>query len=236
MLLGVFNSIMKSKHDYFNYLADIVIWNLSNNHNIAVLFPTIALMEKLQNAIETRHPNHNFKILLLKGKTKQDSLDMVKIERKKLMEEYKRFKEELDTQVKEKKLKRKEANQQIRDRRAEIDKKIEYLKEHAIEIYRKNVEEADGLISNYNLLSAGFSKDRMTNIIFGGAPRIGKIVCIQSIGRVTRTYPGKGIPLVQYFIPSHFFELNKSTNIILSRNIKVQYPTANFKYIGFQNA
>jgi uncharacterized protein YktA (UPF0223 family) len=227
---------MKSKYDYFNYLADIVIWNLSNKHNIAVLFPTIALMEKLQKAIEDRHPNNNFKILLLKGKTKQDSLDMVKIERKHMMEEYKRFKEELDTQVKEKKLKRKEVNQMIRDRRSQIDKKVEYLKEHAIEIYRKNVEEADVLISNYNLLSAGFSKDRMTNIIFGGAPRIGKIVCIQSIGRVTRTYPNKGTPLVQYFIPSPFFELNKSTNIILNRNIKVQYPTANFKYIGFQNA
>jgi superfamily II DNA or RNA helicase len=235
MMLGVFNSIMKGKQDYFDYLADVVIWNLNNKHNIAVLFPTIALMEKLKKAIETRHPTHNFKILLLKGKTKQDSLDMVKAKRKELMEVYKSFKQSLDLEVKEKKIKRKEANLLIKERRVEIDKEVEYLKENAIELYRKNIEDCDAIVSNYNILSAGFSKDRLDNVIFGGAPRIGKIVCIQSIGRATRTHPGKGTPLIQYFIPSAFFELNKSTNVILSRNIKVQYPTAKFKYIGFQD-
>jgi hypothetical protein len=74
----------------------------------------------------------------------------------------------------------------------------------------------------------------MSNIIFGGAPRIGKISVIQSIGRITRLHEGKNNPLVQYFIPSKFLDIQKSTGVILNRNIRVQYPDAKFKYIGFE--
>jgi superfamily II DNA or RNA helicase len=236
MFLGMFNSMMKSKHLYFEYLADVVAWNHSQGHNIVVLFSTIVLMEKLQNEIDKRHPALTNKILLLKGKTKQDAMDMVKEARKEIMAEYKKYKEELDIMVKSKKLKRKEAQLKIKERRAEIDEKLNYLKEHALDLYKTKVKESEIILSNYNLLSAGFDKSVLSNIIFGGAPRIGKISVIQSIGRVTRVHEGKQKPLVQYFIPSFFIESKASTSIILTKNIKIQYPDANFKYIGFQNA
>lgn len=233
MYLGMFGSMMKTKNQYFEYLADVVAWNHSQGHNIVVLFPTIALMENLRDQIEIRHPELHEHLLLLKGKTKADSLDLVKIERKKLMSEYKAFKERQDELVKAKTIKRKDANLAIKARRAEIDKEIDYLKENALSLYKSKVKDAGIIISNYNLLSAGFDKSNMSNIIFGGPPRVGKISVIQSIGRVTRIHEGKKQPLVQYFIPRYFLESHKSTGIILSKNIKVQYADAKFKYIGF---
>jgi hypothetical protein len=131
MMLGMFNSMMKSKHIYFEYLADVVAWNHSQGHNIVILFSTIALMEKLQKNLHERHPYLYNDILLLKGKTKQDAMDLVKEERKKLMQAYKEYKEELNQKVKNKEIKRKEANELIKERRKEIDERIEYLKEHA---------------------------------------------------------------------------------------------------------
>jgi superfamily II DNA or RNA helicase len=234
MFLGMFNAMMKSKNQYFEYLADIVAWNHSQGHNLVVLFSTIALMEKLQNEINKRHPSISDKVLLLKGKTKQDAMDMVKEARKEIMVEYKKYKEELDELVKAKELKRKEAQVKIKERRAEIDARIEYLKEHALDLYKQKVRESEIIVSNYNLLSAGFDKSQLSNIIFGGAPRIGKISVIQSIGRITRIHEGKLKPLVQYFIPSFFIDSKTSTSIILTNNIKVQYPDAKFKYVGFQ--
>ncbi len=235
MQLGIFGACMKNKNTYFEYLSDVVAWNHSQGHNIVVLFPTIALMENLLRNIETRHPDLFEKTLLLKGKTKVDAMEMVKEERKILMQEYKEYKEYKDQQVKNKEIKRKDYQVIIRDQRAEIDKKILYLKEHALDLYKQNVNHSEIIISNYNLLSAGFDKSQLSNIIFGGAPRIGKISVIQSIGRITRIHEGKLKPLAQYFIPSPFFEINKSTGIILNRNIKIQYEEAIFKYKGFQN-
>jgi superfamily II DNA or RNA helicase len=234
MFLGIFNALMKSKDTYFEYLADVVAWNYSQGHNIVVLFATIALMEKLQKNIQERHPEVTQQVLLLKGKTKQDSLDLVKEERKKIMLEYKEYKTELDNKVKAKEIKRKEAQELIKNRRKEIDEHVNYLKEHSLDIYKARVKESSIIISNYNLLSAGFDKPQLSNIIFGAAPRVGKISVIQSIGRITRKHEGKLNPLVQYFIPSTFLDFQKSTGAILNRNIKVQYQDANFKYIGFQ--
>ncbi len=234
MFLGTFNSLMKNKNIYFQYLADVVYWNLSQGYNIVVLFPTIAMQEMLLDGIESKYPTIVDNVLLLKGKTKQDSLEMVKEERKIIMQDYKKYREDLDLDVKAKKIKRKEANELVKTRREEIDQRIIFLKEHALDLYKRKIKEATVIVSNYNLLSAGFDKPEMSNIIFGGAPRIGKISVIQSIGRITRIYEGKNQPLVQYFVPSKFIEMQKSTSIILTRNIRVQYPDAKFKYIGFQ--
>jgi len=234
MYLGMLGAMMKTKKIYFEYLADVVAWNFSQGHNIVVLFPTIALMENLKEQVVLRHPHLTEEILLLKGKTKTDSLEMVKIERKILMEEYKQFKIEKDQRVKNKELKRKDANVIIKERRAEIDQKIAYLKEHALDLYKEKVRKAGIITSNYNLLSAGFDKPQLSNIIFGGPPRVGKISVIQSLGRVTRILEGKNKPLAQYFIPGIFFDAHKSTGIILNKNIKVQYPEAQFKYFGFK--
>jgi predicted helicase len=161
-------------------------------------------------------------------------MDMVKEARKEIMAEYKKYKEELDELVKAKELKRKEAQVKIKERRAEIDARIEYLKEHALDLYKTRVKESEIILSNYNLLSAGFDKPQLSNIIFGGAPRIGKVSVIQSIGRITRKYEDKLPPLVQYFIPSTFFDFKTSTGIVLQNNIKVQYADAKFRWIGFK--
>ncbi len=236
MFLGIFNSMMKGKNQYFEYLADVVNYNISLGHNIVVLFPTIFMQEKLQHYIQVRHPEISPGVLLLKGKTKQDSLELVKEERKKIMNEFKDYKQLLDDRVKAKEIKRKEAQALIKERRKEIDARVEFLKDHALDLYQKAISSAQVIVSNYNLLSAGFDKAELSNIIFGGAPRIGKVSVIQSIGRITRKHESKNHPLVQYFIPSKFLEMQKSTGVILNKNIRVQYPDAEFKYIGFREA
>ncbi len=234
IFLGIFNSLMKNKDIYFAYLSDIVAWNLSQNHNIVVLFPTIFMQEKLLENIESRHPSIVNQVLLLKGKTKQDSLELVKEERRLLMQGFKEYKESLDIQVKAKEIKRKEVTELVKERRKEINTKIEFLKEHSLDLYKRKIKEASVIVSNYQLLSAGFDKPQMSNLILGGAPRIGKISVIQSIGRITRIHEGKNQPLVQYFVPSKFIEFQKSTSIILTKNIQIQYPDARFKYVGFE--
>jgi superfamily II DNA or RNA helicase len=234
IFLGVFNSMIKNKDIYFQYLADIVNYNLSQGHNIVVLFPTIFMQEKLLEFIEQRHPAIADKCLLLKGKTKQDALDLVKEKRREIMADYKDFKVLMDDKVATKELKRKEAQEIIKEHRRKIDEEIQYLKDNAIDLYKSKIKESQVIISNFNLLSAGFDKSQLSNIIFGGAPRIGKVSVIQSIGRITRKHEGKNHPLVQYFIPSKFLEFQKSTGVILNKNIRVQYPDAKFKYVGFQ--
>ncbi len=233
IFLGIFNSLMKNKDTYFEYLADHVAWNLSQGYNIVALFPTIFMQEKLLEKMQERHPTLVDKILLLKGKTKQDAIDLVKVERKILMNELKEFKAELDIRVKTKEIKRKEANELSKEKRKEIDQKIEFLKEHSVDLYKTKIVKAEAIFSNYNLLSAGFDKANLSNLIIGGAPRIGKISVIQTIGRITRKYADKKHPLVQYFVPSKFFDFQKSTSVILKRNAMVQYNDAKFKYIGF---
>ncbi len=234
IFLGIFNSLMKDKYTYFEYMADMVAWNISQGYNIVVLFPTIHMQELLQHNIQRRHPTLVDTVLLLKGKTKQDTLDLVKEERKILMGNFKEYKDSLNLRVKDKEIKRKEANELVKARRAEIDSKITFLKEHSLDLYKRKIKEASVIVSNYNLLQSGFDKPQMSNLILGGAPRIGKISVIQSIGRITRVHEGKKHPLVQFFIPSKFIEIQKSTGVILAKNIRVQYPDAQFKYVGFQ--
>lgn len=236
MKMGVFHSLMLSQKNYWNYIADIVIYNLSNGYNIVVLLPTIKLMENLKNIIYTKRPDliEDEIIITLKGKTKQDSLEFVKLERKKLMDEYKKFREELDIDVKNKVIKRKDADIKRKKYREEIDKRVSFLKDHTLDLYHQKNNKARCIISNPNLLSAGYDKAALDNLIVASAPRIGKITTIQSIGRITRKFDGKQEPLVQYFIPSTWLDITKSIPLILQKNIKIQYPDAKFKFIGFQ--
>jgi len=236
MVLGVFNSFMNSKSEYFNYIADVINWNFLNNHNVVILLPTIKLMENLQKILITRHPELTPHQILLKGKTKEDMMSFVKIKRKEIMEEYKNFKEKLDLDVKNKNLKRKDAQKIIKERRKNIDEEIDNLKIHALDLYKKIIKEARIVISNPNLLSAGYDDPKLSNLIIAATPRIGAVPVIQSIGRITRLYENKPTPLVQYFIPAEFYKINKSVNIILTNNIKKQYPEAKIKYIGMDNA
>ena len=232
MCLGVMNSFMNTKDDYFRYLADVIQFNYNNNHNIVVLLPTIKLMEKLKEVTLLRYPNLTKDVLILKGKTKEDMQIMVKEQRKILMGQYKLFKETLDLKVKSKESSRKEVNVLIKQRRQEIDLEVEELKRNSFDLYKKITKEAKIVISNPNLLSAGYDDPKLSNLIIAGTPRIGAIPVIQSIGRITRIYPNKQQPLVQYFIPSPFYNINDKVNIILTNNIKKQYPTAQIKYIG----
>jgi len=232
MTLGVFNSFMVSKTDYFNYIADVINYNHSNGHNIVILLPTIKLMENLKNILLMRHPHLEDDQLLLKGKTKEDMQIMVKTIRKELMTTFKAYKEEQELLVKAKKIKRKDYQVLIKDRRSEIQDKIEYVKEHALDLYNKITKKARIIISNPNLLQAGYDDPKLSNLIIAAAPRIGSVPVIQSIGRVTRIFDDKPKPLAQYFIPSTFYEINDKVNIILTNNIKKQYPTASINYLG----
>lgn len=234
MFLGIFNMILAGKQSYFDYLADWVNYNHSIGHKIVVLFSTNKMVERLKKTIETRHKHLiSDKLLALKGDTKKDSLALVTQERKKLMEEYKAFKEEQDQRVKNKEIKRKEAQEIIKEYRANLDLKVQEMKDNALSLYKKKVKEADIISSNYNLLSAGFDKSELSNIIYG-SPRVGKVSVIQSLGRITRIHEGKLHPLAQFMFPSVFLDFHNSTPFVLKKNIMIEYDTAKITYHGFE--
>ena len=147
---------------------------------------------------------------------------------------YKEFREEYDARVKAKKLKRKEANTIIKSHRADLDLKIQDMKDNALGLYKKKIKQAEIIYSNFNLLSAGFDKPELSNIIYGSV-RIGKVSVIQSLGRVTRIKEGKLKPQAQFMFPKVYLDFQKSATIILVKNIRIEYDEAKIKYHGFNN-
>ena len=162
---------------------------------------------------------------MLTGNSKNDALNIAKAQNKKLREELKEYKEELNEKVKNKELKRKEADALYKERRLKF-KEIQDLNiEKSIELYHKKIKEAKIIVSNFSFLREGFDKPSLSFVIFG-SPIIGKITVIQTLGRITRLYEDKPTPIALFPITEAFESLNPKVKIIIINNIKSTYPKA----------
>jgi len=233
MFNSFFTMFLANKQPYFDYLADWVYYNQKQGHKTVVLFSTNKMVKKLHETFIKKYPDYDKETtLVLTGKTKKDVADLVSKERKRIMQEYKAFRETQDQRVKNKEIKRKEANLIIKEERKRIDSLIEDIKNNAYNLYNQKKDAADIIFSNYILLSAGFDKPELSNIIYG-SPRIGKVSVIQSLGRITRIYEGKKQPLAQFMLPEVYLRFQKSAPVILINNIRIEYDTARIKKFYF---
>ena len=227
MMLSLFNMYLNFKKEYLNFLADWVKWARDQDREAVILFSTNKLASNLKKSFEEKFPDHPDEVLMLTGNSKNDALNIAKAQNKKLREELKEYKEELNEKVKNKELKRKEADALYKERRLKF-KEIQDLNiEKSIELYHKKIKEAKIIVSNFSLLREGFDKPNLSFVIFG-SPVIGKITIVQTLGRITRLYDGKPTPVALFPILEAFESLNKSVEIIIKNNVRSTYPNAKF--------
>jgi hypothetical protein len=89
------------------------------------------------------------------------------------------------------------------------------------------------IIGNQQMLSAGFD-NTMSSCLFVCTPFVGKVVTIQSVGRITRTNPNKIQDIHAHFMWSHvFLQFFPDMHWNLVRNLKVGFPDAKFNLENF---
>ena len=97
---------------------------------------------------------------------------------------------------------------------------------------RKELESSDVVASNYKMFSAGADVPHLSCIFFASMV-LSKTTIIQSLGRVTRKHDTK-IQEVQahFLLPKFIYPLysNNEPHLTIVRAVKVQYPTAQFKW------
>ena len=225
MLLALYNSYLLRKPQYFEMLREWVKWAQDQNRDTVVLFSTNKLAKKQYNTILEKYPEFEDKMLYLTGNSKNDALAIAKAQNKKLREDLKKIKEELNQKVKNKELKRKEADELYKIEREKIKEIQELNIQRSLDLYFKKIKEAKIIISNFSLLREGFDKPSLSFVIFG-SPIIGKITVIQTLGRITRLYEDKPTPIALFPITEAFESLNPKVKIIIINNIKSTYPKA----------
>lgn len=226
--LGIYNSILYNKDEYFEFIYNKIVENLKNNHNVTVLFATNKMIDKLYKLILIKNPELAREVLTLIGDTKKDELSLVNIEKKKLKLQYKKIKEVYDGRVKNKKLKRKKVNELLKVIKTKHEKILEKLLKNSQELYESKIKNSKVIISNFQLLREGFDKPSLSNIIYG-SPRVGIVSVIQSIGRITRILEGKNKPLAQFIFTNYFLDSKPEIIPILIKNIKVEYSSKDLR-------
>ena len=100
MMLSLFNMYLNFKKEYLNFLADWVKWARDQDREAVILFSTNKLASNLKKSFEEKFPDHPDEVLMLTGNSKNDALNIAKAQNKKLREELKEYKEELNEKVK----------------------------------------------------------------------------------------------------------------------------------------
>jgi len=229
--LTFFNMLLTNKNKYFEYLSDWVNYYNYQKHNNVILFNTIKMIKKMEEALKERHPHLSEDILVLTGNSKQDAINIAKEENKILKNKLKEFKEELNQKVKNKELKRKEADELYKKERLKIKELEELNKSKALELYHQKIRDAKIIIGTFGLLKEGFDKPELSHVIFG-SPIIGKTTIVQTLGRITRLYEDKNQPIAQFFIHEIFLSQNKNALRIIENNVKGDYKNAEIEYIN----
>jgi len=241
------NMLLYEKDFYFEYLARWTFYQQLQGHNSVVLFSTNKMIDKfidiytdlfsdrfgeIHAVAKLKNPNISVEPLKLIGNSKTDSQTLAKAENRKLREKTKEIKAYYDAKYKAKELSRKEATRLYSIERDKLKEKMAENLENALDIYRNKIKDSNLLVSNFQLLSAGFDKANLSHIIFGSVI-IGKVTVLQSIGRIARLFEGKKHPLVQFFFTSTFLDFNDKSSMILYNNIKSEYQDSKIKYLGF---
>jgi hypothetical protein len=229
------NMLLYEKDWYFEYLADWTHYQQQMGHDSVVLFSTNKMIDKFITIYNNKFPdniNTNFEPLKLIGDSKTDSQKIAKERNKELKQELREYKESLNNQVKLKEIKRKEADTLYKEKREILKKTQDNNLEYAIDLYQEKIKNTKLIVSNFQLLSAGFDKSSLSHIIFGSII-IGKVTVLQSIGRIARLHEGKQFPLVQFFFNSTFIDYQDKSPMILKNNIKSEYPESKIKWEGW---
>lgn len=246
--LATYNMILAEKDEYFNYLADWVVFRYQQGYKTAVLFSTNKMVEKLAKILVFR----GYDAGVLTGQTESE----VKVYKDYISNgDYELylslFKEVFPRKKTIPQIKPKDGKYEItKPFKENIEKINTYINSthlinetNIITILtidvsplsdRQIMKEKPIIISNFKMLSAGYDDSRLSCILFG-SPLIGKVPVIQSLGRVTRI----NLEKIQEVMGQFFFTNNFTTHFpdmmhILVNNIKVQYPDAKFLWEGFE--
>ena len=246
LFLATYNMILETKDEYFNYIADWVVYRHYHGYKIATLFSTNKMVNKLNNILTSRGLDAG----MILGSTKKQVLTFsdyiteedfkkfnyyyrIVFPKRKKVPEIKKIKEQF--QINSKPIK--EDIQKINSYLISENKEsIEIISTLAQEFSERDIMKTKNpLTSNFKMLSAGYDDEELSSAIFG-SPLIGKVGVIQTLGRITRTCETKNQNVVAHFIFTKIFiEFYGNMIFALTNNIKVQYPTAKFNYEGFDN-
>lgn len=229
------NMLLYEKDWYFEYLADWTHYQQSIGHDSVVLFSTNKMIDKFIEKYNKKYPSSEeseYHPLKLVGDSKIDSQKIAKEQNKKIKIELKHYKEDLTQKVKAKEIRRKDADLLYKEKRKELKILQDNNIKNAIVLYQNKIKNTKLIVSNFQLLSAGFDKSSLSHIVFGSIV-IGKVTVLQSIGRIARLHEGKQFPLVQFFFNTTFTSYHDKSPMILNNNIKAEYPNSKIKWEGW---
>jgi len=241
LFMATLNSILTTKNVYFEWIANWVEYRYSQGYEVAILFSTNKMVDKLGKILKRR----GLDIGIIIGDTKKK---LEKVEEyihvgdyRKLLNKYNELFPRRKSTLALKYLKDDVSKIKITVKAKEDILKYNKVYEDEIHIFKTEVnnltereimKQKKIIVSNFKFLSAGFDKSSLSCIIFGSII-MGKVPVIQSLGRIARLDKDKRQDIVAHFMFPHIYTEWFNQNIhILTRNIQTQYPSK-FHYEGF---
>ena len=116
--------------------------------------------------------------------------------------------------------------------KGDLNIKVTILTNETAKKNRQELESSDVVLSNYKMFSAGADVPHLSCIFFASMV-LSKTTLIQSLGRVTRKHDTKVQEVQAHFLLAKFIYplySNNEPHLTIVRGVKVQYPTAQFKW------
>ena len=238
--LAIYNSLLSESDVYFNYLADWIAFRLHEGHKVAILFSTNKMIFKMANLLKYKYKIDSGVII---GETEKEVKKIKPFFTQKMIDQI--YEVYLEVYPRKRTLPKLIENGNIKDKDYKLIEDINnYRKSKNLDLViiaepeRKLTEMEVAktkpvTISNFQSMSAGYDDDKISSMIFGSII-VGKVGVIQSIGRATRANPDKIQTIPVHFMWSQFLlQYFPDLHWTLIRNIKVQYPTADFHMENF---
>jgi hypothetical protein len=263
--LVMYNAALYDNDGYFNYLADWINYRVSNGYKTIVIFSTNKMIYKLSKVLKFRYKLDSGIIIGDTEKEKKVEKDiftkeMVDI----ILEHYFNLypkKKKLPNIKEGANIKKSDfdlintlnqyfIDNNIMTKEPMIDysnTRLDQIPTFTPEIVQIVLPEKEKVFSemeiakkkmivigNPQMLSAGYD-DTMSSCLFVCTPLVGKVVTIQSVGRITRTNPNKKQDVHAHFMWSTVFsKYFPDMHWTLVRNLKTGFPDAKFNLEGFQ--
>lgn len=238
--LTMYNAALYENDAYFEYLADWVNYRYTQGHNSILIFATNKMIFKMNTVLKRKYKIDSGIII---GDTEKET----KKEKDKMTETIKQLILESFPLVypKKKKLPQITVGANIKANEFKLINEINdwrlvnnlpkiVLKEQTKKLSEMEIAKSKKvIIGNQQMLSAGFD-NTLSSCLFVCTPFVGKVVTIQSVGRITRTNPDKIQDVHAHFMWSHtFLQFFPDMHWNLIRNLKVGFPDAKFDLENF---
>lgn len=263
--LVMYNAALYDNDGYFNYLADWVNYRVSLGYKTIVIFSTNKMIYKLNKVLKYRYKLDSGIIIGDTEKEKKEEKDTFTKEMVDIIIKYYFAvfpkKKKLPAISEGSNIKKSDLelintlnqyfiDNQIMTEAPEIDysnTRLDQIPTFIPEIVKIVFPEKEKVLSemeiakqkmivigNPQMLSAGYD-DTMSSCLFVCTPLVGKVVTIQSVGRITRTNPNKKQDVHAHFMWSTIFsKYFPDMHWTLVRNLKTGFPDAKFNLEGFQ--